>query len=286
MIEMFDCGLILEGGGMRGVYTAGVLDYFIEKDYEFKDVFGVSAGACHACSFLSKQKGRAFRINADYLDDKRYGGFSNWIRTGEFFNKDMHLNIIPNELDLYDYEEFSRSKSNFYAVATNCVTGKGECLKVYDMKRDIDAIWASSSLPLMAKVMKFRGGYYMDGGIADPIPVEKSIDMGNKKNVVILTRQEGYRKEEDKTLKLIAKKYGKKYPHMVATMAKRHIIYNDTLDFLKKAEKEGSVFVIRPSEAPNIGRLEKNRKKLERLYEMGYKDAEMANRALLKYLEK
>lgn len=284
-MKMFDCGLILEGGGMRGLYTAGVLDFFIENNYEFKDVFGVSAGACHACSYLSKQKGRAFRINVDYIDDKRYGGVANWLKTGEFFNKDMHINIIPNELDLYDYEAFNKSKSNFYAVATNCVTGKAECLKITDMKRDIDAVWASSSLPLMAKAMKFRGGTYMDGGIADPIPIDKSIDMGNKKNVVVLTRQAGYRKTEDKANKLIKKKY-KEYPHMVSSMEKRHIVYNDTLDFIEKGEKEGSIFVIRPSENPNIGRLEKNRKKLEHIYEMGYNNAKKANERLIAYLNK
>ena len=165
-------------------------------------------------------------------------------------------------------------------------TGSAECLKVYDMKRDIDAICASSSLPLMAKIVTFRGGKYMDGGIADPIPVKRSVEMGNSKNVVILTRQAGYRKEEDKTLKLIAKKYGVRYPHMVTAMKRRHIVYNDTLDYIEKAEKEGSVFVIRPSEKPNIGRLEKNRKKLEKLYELGYKDAERVNEALFKFLEK
>jgi len=283
---MYDCGLVLEGGGMRGVYTAGVLDLFLEEGYEFKDVLGVSAGACHACSFLSKQKGRAFRVNADYIDDKNYGGFANWIRTGSFFNNAMLFDKIPNELDPYDYDAFSKNKSNFYAIATNCVTGMAECLKVYDMKRDIDAICASSSLPLMAKEVYFRGGKYMDGGVSDPIPVKKSIEMGNSKNVVILTRQAGYRKEEDKTIKLITKKYGKRYPHMVAAMERRHIVYNETIDFLEKAEREGSIFVIRPSKAPNIGRLEKNRKKLEKLYEMGYNDAEKVNEALKKFLEK
>ncbi len=285
-MKMYDCGLILEGGGMRGVYTAGVLDLFLEKGYEFKNVFGVSAGACHACSFLSKQKGRAFRVNVDYIDDKNYGGFVNWVKTGSFFNNAMLFDEIPNELDPYDYDAFNRNESDLYAVATNCITGKAECLKVYDMKRDIDAICASSSLPLMAKVVSFRGGKYMDGGIADPIPVKKSIEMGNDKNVVVLTRQAGYRKQEDKTLKVIRKKYGKIYPHMVAAMERRHIVYNDTLDFIEKAEKDGSVFVIRPSANPNIGRLEKNRKKLEKLYEMGYRDAERVNGELKRFLEK
>ena len=284
-MDMYDCGLVLEGGGMRGVYTAGVLDFFLEKGYEFKDVLGVSAGACHACSFLSKQKGRAFRVNVDYLDDKNYGGFVNLVKTGSFFNNAMLFDRIPNELDPYDYDAFRNNTSNFYAVATNCITGRAECLKVYDMKRDIGAICASSSLPLMAKIVTFRGGKYMDGGIADPIPVKKSVEMGNSKNVVILTRQAGYRKEEDKSLKLIAKKYGERYPHMVAAMKRRHIVYNDTLDYIEKAEKEGSVFVIRPSGNPNIGRLEKNRKKLEKLYEMGYKDAERVNEQLFNFLE-
>ncbi len=281
---MFDCGLILEGGGMRGFYTAGVLDFFIENNYYFKDVLAVSAGSTHACSYLSGQKGRAFRINVDYVEDKRYGGMANWVKTGEFFNKEMHLNIIPNELDLYDYEAFKRCESNFYAVATNCITGKAEYLKINDMKTDIDAVWASCSLPLMARGQEFKGSFYMDGGVSDPIPVRKSVEMGNKKNVVVLTRQAGYKKEPDKMFKAIKMKYGKKYPHLVQTYAKRHEIYNETLRYIEKGEKDGTIFVIRPSVKPNVGRLEKNKEKLEQLYELGYNDAKKLNEKFLEFI--
>lgn len=281
---MINCGLILEGGGMRGLYTAGVLDYFIENNYYFKDCLAVSAGACHACSYLSGQEGRAFRINVDYLNDKRYGGFANWIKTGDFFNMDMHLNIIPNELDLYDYDAFNNRGTNFYAVATNCVTGQAEYLKINDIRKDINAVWASSSLPLMSHEMKYKGSIYLDGGISDPLPIKKSIMMGNKKNVVILTRQSGYVKEADKLLPILRMRYGKKYPHIVSAMETRHIRYNQTLKFIEKAEKEGSVFVIRPSSAPNIGRIEKNRKKLEKLYGLGYSDAENRGKELKKFI--
>lgn len=281
---MINCGLILEGGGMRGLYTAGVLDYFIDNNYYFKDCLAVSAGACHACSYISGQKGRAFRINVDYINDKRYGGFSHWIKTGDFFNIDMHLNIIPNKLDLYDYDAFNNRGTALYVVATNCITGQPEYLKINDIRKDINAVWASSSLPLMSREMKYKGSLYLDGGISDPLPIKKSIMLGNKKNVVILTRQAGYTKEPDKLLPILRMHYGKKYPHVVAAMAKRSIVYNQALKFIEQGEKDGTVFVIRPSATPNIGRLEKNKGKLERLYEMGYTDAENKGRKLKKFI--
>lgn len=174
---MYNAGLILEGGGMRGLYTAGVLDFFIDKDVEFKNCIGVSAGAVHGCSFISRQKRRAYHVVVDSIEDKRYASVDNLIKTGNFFGEDYNLNLVPNELFPYDYEAFNRSQTDFYAAVTNIETGKAEYLKVKDMEKDVRYVWASGCLPLMARPAKINGKYYMDGGVADSIPIKASMDM-------------------------------------------------------------------------------------------------------------
>ena len=282
---MIKAGLVVEGGGMRGVYSAGVLDFFIEKDLFFENNYGVSAGACHLCSYLAKQYKRAFRVNVDYLDDKRYCSVHSLLKTGNLFGAEMFYDIIPNELDLFDYDTYNKNKSNFYAVITNINTGKPEYVKIGDLKKDIIYVRASSSLPLLAQNVKINDKEYLDGGISDSIPIKKSIADGNKKNIVILTRDKTYRKEKNSLMPIMKLKY-KKYPNFVKAMANRHIVYNETLDFIKALEKNRDVFVIRPKKPVTIGRTEKNREKLEALYNDGYNDAKDCYEDLLKYLGK
>ena len=278
---MIKAGLVVEGGGMRGVYSSGVLDFFIEKDLFFENNYGVSAGACHLCSYLAKQYKRAFRVNVDYLNDKRYCSVHSLLKTGNLFGAEMLYDIIPNELDLFDYDTYNKNESNFYVVITDINTGKPEYVKIGDLKKDIIYVRASSSLPLLAQNVKINDKEYLDGGISDSIPIKKSIADGNKKNVVILTRDSTYRKGKN-SLKL---KY-KKYPNFVKSMADRYIVYNEILDFIKELEDNGDVFVIRPKKPVNIGRTEKNREKLEALYNDGYNDAKDCYEELLKYLGK
>ncbi len=185
---MYEAALILEGGGMRGFFTAGVLDCFMDNDMWFRNLYGVSAGACHGCSYASHQRGRAFEINTKYRDDKRYASFYSLITTGDYFGRDFQLRVIPKELNLYDYETFKKSGINFYAVATNCETGMAEYLKVEDMDEDIDKIWASSTLPLLSQMVEIDGKKYLDRGMSDSIPASRAIKDGNKKVVVVLTR--------------------------------------------------------------------------------------------------
>ena len=282
---MIKAGLVVEGGGMRGVYSAGVLDFFIEKDLFFENNYGVSAGACHLCSYLAKQYKRAFRVNVDYLDDKRYCSVHSLLKTGNLFGAEMLYDIIPNELDLFDYDTYNKNESNFYAVITNINTGKPEYVKIGDLKKDIIYVRASSSLPLLAQNVKINDKEYLDGGISDSIPIKKSIADGNKKNIVILTRDNTYRKNKNSLMPVMKLKY-KKYPNFVKSMADRHIVYNETLDFIKELEKNGDVFVIRPKKPVTIGRTEKNREKLEALYNDGYNDAKDCYEDLLKYLGK
>ena len=282
---MIKAGLVVEGGGMRGVYSAGVLDFFIEKDLFFENNYGVSAGACHLCSYLAKQYKRAFRVNVDYLDDKRYCSVHSLLKTGNLFGAEMLYDIIPNELDLFDYNTYNKNESNFYAVITDINTGKPEYVKIGDLKKDIIYVRASSSLPLLAQNVKINDKEYLDGGISDSIPIKKSIADGNKKNVVILTRDKTYRKGKNSLMPVMKLKY-KKYPNFVKSMADRHVVYNETLDFIKDLEKNGDVFVIRPRKPVQIGRTEKNREKLEALYNDGYNDAKDCYEELLKYLGK
>ena len=282
---MIKAGLVVEGGGMRGVYSSGVLDFFIEKDLFFENNYGVSAGACHLCSYLAKQYKRAFRVNVDYLNDKRYCSVHSLLKTGNLFGAEMLYDIIPNELDLFDYDTYNKNESNFYVVITDINTGKPEYVKIGDLKKDIIYVRASSSLPLLAQNVKINDKEYLDGGISDSIPIKKSIADGNKKNVVILTRDSTYRKGKNSLMHIIKLKY-KKYPNFVKSMADRYIVYNEILDFIKELEDNGDVFVIRPKKPVNIGRTEKNREKLEALYNDGYNDAKDCYEELLKYLGK
>lgn len=278
-------GLVVEGGGMRGVYVAGVLDFFIEKDLYFENNYGVSAGSCHLCSYLSKQYERAFRINVNYLNDKRYCSIQSLIKTGDLFGADMLYNLIPNELDLFDYDTYNKNESNFYCVITNVNTGKPEYIKLGDLKDDIIYIRASSSLPMLSRNVKIKGEEYLDGGISDSIPIRKAILDGNKKNILVLTRDESYRKDKNSLMPIIKIRY-KKYPKLVESIKNRYIVYNDTLDLIKELEKKNDIFVIRPKNPVKIGRTEKNREKLEALYREGYNDAKDSYEDLLSYLNK
>lgn len=284
---MIDCGLVLEGGGMKGIYTAGVLEYFMEKDLYFKNCYGVSAGACHLCSYISKQKKRAYRVALNYLKDKNYCSARSLLTTGDLFNADMCYNKIPNKLDPYDYKTAAKYEGNAYAVVTNIRTGEAEYMPMREMHKDTIAVRASASLPLVSKNVKIGNEYYLDGGMADAVPIRHSIADGNVKNVVILTKEVGYiRKPASKaSMNMIRLKYAK-YPKLYELIADRHIRYNETLAFLEEEEKAGRAYVIRPKKANDIGRIEKDREKLEALYQLGYQDAKNCYDEMMAFLQK
>ena len=281
---MYQAGLVLEGGGMKGVYTAGVLDFFLDKGVEFSGVYGVSAGACHMCSYLSGQRGRALEVCVDYLDTRKYCSAESLLTTGDLFNVNMAYHLIPEYLNPYDYEAFHKYKGKAYAVVTNIETGKPEYLRIRDMKKEIDAIRASASLPLVSRNVKYNGKLYLDGGLSDAVPICKSILDGNKKNVVILTKEEGYVRTPASHLGLLKLRY-LRYPKVYELMAGRHLAYNDTMDYLKKQQENGQAFVLRPKKKSEVGRIEKNTEKLKALYEEGYRDAEENFTLLQNYLE-
>lgn len=282
---MYQAGLVMEGGAMKGVYTAGVLDFFIDKGIWFSHVYGVSAGACHMCSYLSRQRGRALDVAIDYLDTGHYCGWKSLAATGDFFNVDMCYHLIPEYLWPYDYEAFQKYEGKAYSVATDIVTGRPVYFRMKDMKADIEKIRASASMPLVSRNVKIDGRYYLDGGISDAIPLQRSIMDGNVKNVVIMTKEVGYVREPESAVKmgLIKLRY-LKYPKVYELMAQRHISYNETLEYIERQKQSGQAFVIRPKQAGSVGRIEKDKEKLTALYEEGYQDAADCYEELTAYL--
>ncbi|HJD32772.1 MAG TPA: patatin family protein [Candidatus Eisenbergiella stercorigallinarum] len=281
---MYQAGLVLEGGGMKGIYTAGVLDFFLDKGIEFSSCYGVSAGACHLCSFLSKQRGRAYDISVDYLDDPNYCSVSSLLRTGDLFGVKMCYDDIPNRLNPYDYKAFDSYRGRAFAVVTNIVTGQPEYLRLRDMHKDIAAVRASAFLPLVSRKVEIGGKLYLDGGLSDSVPILRSILDGNRKNVVVLTKEVGYRREPSKHLELIRIRYAK-YPKIYELMKNRHVAYNRMLDYLAAQEENGQAFVIRPQKKSGVGRVEKDKEKLRLLYEEGYREAGENYGRLMAYLE-
>lgn len=281
---MYQAGLVLEGGGMKGVYSSGVLDLFLDKGLEFSDCYGVSAGACSLCSFLSKQRGRAYHVSVDYLDDKEYCSVYSLLKTGDLFGVDMCYRRIPEELYPYDYDAYQAYQGNFYSVVTNIESGLPEYIPIKEMRGDMAAVRASASLPLVSRNVEYGGRLYLDGGISDSIPIRHSIESGNQKNVVIMTKEAGYRRKPASMLALTKLRY-RKYPKVYELMKNRHITYNATLDYLEQQIKEGRVFLIQPQMPSDVGRIEKDGRKLKVLYEQGYQDAERQYDALIEYLE-
>lgn len=281
---LYQAGLVLEGGGMKGVYTSGVLDFFLDRGIEFAKCYGVSAGACTMCSYLSRQRGRGLAVTVDYLKDKNYCSVYSLVTSGDLFNVDMCYHQIPDRLNPFDYDAFNKNKSKGYAVVTNIETGLAEYMPLEDMHTDIEAVRASASLPLVSRNVKIGNHLYLDGGMSDPIPLLHSVTDGNRKNVVIMTKEVGYRRKPSGQLGLIKAKY-RKYPKVYELMKNRHIEYNNTLDYIQTQVKNGSAFLIQPRHRSDVGRIEKDRDKLQALYQEGYDEAAQRYEELLAFLE-
>ena len=280
---MYHAGLILEGGGMKGAYTSGVLDYFLEKELEFSSCYGVSSGAVNLCSFLSKQKKRGFKSLTGYMGNSRYCGLYSLITDGNIVNSQFSMDLIPNYLLPFDRETYEKYTGKAYAVATNIETGEPEYLPMRKMPKDLRVVQASTALPLVFQTVAVNGKLYLDGGIADSIPIRKSILDGNEKNVIILTKEAGYLRKPATGLSLIRMRYYK-YPKIYEVMKERHTTYNETMEYIRRLEKEGKVFVIQPKMKSDVGRLEKNEEKMQALYNTGYEDARECFDALLTFL--
>jgi len=271
MSDIKKIGLVCEGGGQRIVHTAGILDFFLEKNLHFPYVIGVSAGASNSLSYVSRQVGRNRTIDIDYAKDRRYSSFGNFLRNGSVFGMEFLFDELPNNLVPFDYETYFNSSSEHVIGITHCETGKTEYYYKKNIARDslMDITIASCSLPFMGKIKTINDKNYLDGGISDPIPIRKAIEDGYEKNVVLLTQKYDYRKEPFKNFNLL-KKFFKGYEGIEDIMKNRHNIYNETLDYLKELEADGKAFIFRPEDLLEVGRTTKNTKKLERLYNQGY----------------
>ena len=266
-------GLIMEGGAMRGMFTAGVMDVLMENEIHFDGAIGVSAGAAFGCNLKSNQIGRVIRYNKKYCKDPRFCSIRSLIKTGDLYGAEFCYTTIPYELDLFDCEAYLNNPMDFYVVCTDVETGKPVYRKCIT-GRDEDLTWirASASMPIASRVVEATGYKLLDGGISDSIPLEYFESLGYNKNVVILTQPKGYIKKPSKALPLI-KASLKDYPNVYKTMQNRHNDYNETISFIEEKEKSGDVLVIRPPEKLPVGRVEHNPDKLQIAYDIGVKTA-------------
>ncbi|MBQ8201858.1 MAG: patatin family protein [Clostridia bacterium] len=264
-------GLVLEGGGVRGIYTAGVLDVFMENSLTFDGLMGVSAGAIHGCSYLSGQKGRSIRYYRKYVSDPRFMSLRSWIKTGDIVGADFCYHELPDKLDVYDHDAFLHNPTPFYVVCTNVETGLPEYIPLTDMKGQIDYLRASASLPYFSRIVELDGKKYLDGGCTDSIPAQAFLRMGYGRCVVVLTRDAAYRKSPE--MRAIARLLYRKYPAFIQALEQRHVMYNRQLETVSALEKEGRVFVIRPTHPLTIGRLEQDPAKVQQVYDTGRADA-------------
>lgn len=277
-------GLVLEGGGFRGVYTSGVLDALMELNIQIPYVIGVSMGACNGSAYISNQKGRNKKVNINYVNDSKYMSFRRLITKRELFGTDYIFDYIPKKIEKFDFKEFHNSKKTFKMVVTNMNTGKAEYLEANeDDDRLMKILQASSSLPLISKEVHIDNSLYLDGGIADPIPISKALSDGCEKLIVVLTRNREYEKKPEKTMSLVRKRY-KQYNNFCETFSKRHEYYNTSRESLFQLEKEGKAFIIAPEKPLNAKRIDKNKERLREDYAIGYKDGIKLKEELLNFI--
>ena len=277
--------LIMEGGAMRGLFTCGVIDVFMEEGIVFDAAAGISAGAVFGSNLKSRQHGRPLRYNTTYCRDKRYCSLWSLFTTGDLYGAEFCYRTLPDELDVFDRSAFAENPMQFWVGATDTETGR----PVYHLCTDggdADITWmqASASMPLVSRPVHIDGYSLLDGGISDSIPFRFMEAQGYRRNVVILTQPEGYRKKQSAVLPLM-RLFMKKYPAIVQAMAERHIHYNAAVDEIRRQEQEGTLFVIRPQEALKVGKTEKNPEKLREAYEAGRKEAIRRLPELKEYLK-
>ena len=278
-------GLVLEGGGMRGLFSAGVLDALLElKELSINGIVGVSSGALFGVNYVSKQKERAVRYNKKYADDKRYMGLHSWITTGNAVNKDFAFYELPYKLDVFDNETFKKAKTDFYVVMTNVESGKPEYVLIEDAFAQMEYLRATSALPFASKIIEINGKKYLDGGISDSIPIDFCESLGYDKIIAVLTRPEGTYKEDK--LGFLYKLVYRKYPNLVNSLLNMATDYEKVLAKIKDLENKGEIFVVRPPEVLKIGRLEKNRDKIQKVYDIGLNTGLKELDNIVKYLNK
>ena len=264
--------LILEGGAMRGMYTSGVIDTFLENNIHVDGIIGVSAGALFGVNYCSKQIGRALRYNKKYINDKTvdYMSFKSLIKTGNLINKDFAFNELPFKLDVFDEKEFQKSKTDFYATITNVKTGKAEYVKIENTEKQMEVFRATGAMPFVSQFVEIDNKLYLDGALGDSIPITQTMKMGYDKLIVVLTRPLNYKKK--KPLEILAKIKYKEYPNLIDAINTRYKKYNETIVKIIDLENKKEIIVIRPTKDLKIKRIERNVDKLQEMYDLGVSD--------------
>lgn len=277
--------LVLEGGAMRGIYTAGVLDILMQNNIKFDAIIGVSAGALFGINYKSNQKGRAYRYNMKYINDKEYIGLYSYLTTGNIMNKSFCFDKLVNELDKFDYQAFKNNKTKFYVVVTNLLTGTPEYQELTDLndQNQMEYLRASGSMQYVSKPVKINNNYYLDGATGDSIPIKYMEKLGFNKIIVVGTRPEGYQKQYKPQPSKI---FYKKYPKFIKALSNRPSMYNETIKYIEKKANNHEIIFIRPSQDLKVKRIEKNKKKLSSLYTLGQNDTKEIVSTINKYLAK
>lgn len=278
-------GLVLEGGGMRGMFTAGVIDVMMEQGIEYDGAVGVSAGAVFGCNYKSRQIGRGIRYNKRFCADKRYCGMESLLKTGDYYSREFCYRDVPLKYDLFDFDTYDSNPMEFYVVCTDIETGKPFYHKhIASEDQDFAYLRASASMPLVSNIVEVDGTKLLDGGISDSIPVQFMMDLGYDRNVAILTQPASYTKKKNEMMPLVKVKY-RKYPNLIRVMENRHKAYNQTLALITRLERQGKLFVIRPDRALPVSRTEKDPERIQQAYDIGRSIAEREMEALRAYLE-
>lgn len=276
--------LVLEGGAMRGIYTTGVLDVFLDNGIKFDGVIGVSAGAIHGCTYVAEQNGRNIRYYKKYRSDKHFMSVYSLVTTGDIVGKDFCYRQIPDILDPFDYDTFKKSKTKFYAVVTDVEKGKPAYVLIKDMKKHMEYLRASASMPIVSRMIEIGGRKFLDGGVTDSIPIEAAKKLGYDRIVVVQTRGKGYKKDYEGGR--LPRFMYRNYPNMVKAIENRHIMYNRETALVEKLENSGDIISVRPSRYVNIGRMEKNIDRIEEMYQLGRNDAEEKLKEIIEFLGK
>ena len=282
---MTEGALVLEGGSLRGVFTAGVLDVFMEKGLELSYVNGVSAGAMCAMSYTSKQIGRTIQVDLNYVNDKRFLSFRNMVKDRSIFNFDFLFGELSEKLVPFDFDAFYNSPQRFEAVATRCRTGKPEYFEKGVCSDIIEGVKASSSLPILSRMIDVDGKKYLEGGCSMPVAYQRAMELGYEKVIVVLTREKGYRKKPvDKWTKRAYERYFGPIPRFIRTLEEVPDRYNRMQEEMEQLEKEGKIYIIRPQSKVTVSRTEQDKRKLTELYEEGRRLAEAQMEDILGYL--
>ncbi|WGE75046.1 patatin-like phospholipase family protein [Actinobacillus equuli] len=275
-------GLVPEGGAMRGMFTAGVLDVFLDEQLEFDGAVTVSVGALFGVNLPSKQRGRVLRYNKKYMNDKRFLSLKSRLTTGNLINRDFAFYELPTIHDPFDQATFAQSQMDFWVTLTNVETGKPEYFKVQDVFKEMELFRATSAMPFVSQFVEINGKKYLDGGIADSIPLQKCLDLGYDKIVLVLTRPLEYRKKPSSMA--LFKWIYRGYPHLIERRQQRYQDYNQTVERIIQLNQAQQIFVIRPSQTIPLSRLEKDPNKLQQMYDLGVADARQSITALREYL--